>query len=188
VKSGTMGAGKTLDLLRVVYQYKQRDKEVMVLKPSISNRGEGNSVIKSRLDGTETNAHGISRIDNILILLDQRIKRSLEPDVIVVDESQFLTEEQAEQLFKIAHIRNIPVLTYGLKTTFQGKFFEGSKRLFELGDDFEEIIGLCMCGKRAKFNARVVNGKVVKEGSEIVVGDEMYQPLCPKHFIQGKLE
>lgn len=183
-----MGAGKTLDLLRVVYQYEQRDKRVMVLKPSISNRGEGNSVIKSRLDGTETNAHGLSNIDNILILLDQRVQRDLEPDVIVVDESQFLTKKQVDQLFKIAHIRDIPVLAYGLKTTFQGQFFEGSQRLFELGDDFEEIIGLCWCGKRAKFNARAVDGRIVKEGDEVVVGDEMYIPLCPQHFIQEKLE
>lgn len=183
-----MGAGKTLDLLRVVYQYKQRDKKVMVLKPSISNRGEGNSIIKSRLDGTETSAYGLSKVDNILILLDQRVQKNLTPDVVIVDESQFLTEKQVEQLFKIAHIRNIPVLTYGLKTTFQGKFFEGSKRLFELGDDFEEVIGLCWCGKRAKFNARTIDGSFVSEGEEIVVGDEIYQPLCPKHFLQEKIK
>lgn len=183
-----MGSGKTLDLLRVVYQYKKRNKRVMLLKPSISNRGEGNSVIKSRLDGTKASAHGLSSIDNIIILLDQRMQKDLKPDVVIIDESQFLTGKQVEQLHKIAHSRDIPVLAYGLKTTFQGKFFKGSKRLFEIGDDFQEIIGLCWCGKRAKFNARVVEGIVVKDGREILVGDEMYVPLCPEHYLRGKIE
>jgi len=188
VKHGTMGAGKTLDLLRVVYQYKRRDKKVWTLKLDISDRGEGVNKIQSRLEGSSTPAEPITKHDNILVLLDQRVKKDIETDVIIIDESQFLSGKQVEQLYRIAHLRGIPVLTYALKTTFKGEFFKGSKRLFELGDSFDEIIGLCWCGKRAKFNARVVNGKVVMDGEEVLVGDEMYIPLCPKHFLREQLK
>lgn len=188
VKYGTMGAGKTLDLLRVAHQYKERDKDVLLFKTSISDRGEGVTQIKSRLDGVGDTALPIADYESIEVLLDQRIKRGSKPDVIIVDESQFLTEKQVNQLHAIAHLRKIPVLAYTLKTTFQTKFFEGSKRLFEIGDDFEEIIGVCWCGKRARFNARVIDDKVIKEGEEVLIGDEVYKPLCPKHYLQGQVK
>ena len=188
VKYGTMGAGKTLDLLRVSYQYKEKNKTVMLAKTAMSDRGEGRTTIESRLDGVGETALDISEYDNINILLDQRIKRTGKPDVIIIDECQFLSSNQINQLHEIAHLRNVPVLAYTLKINFKGKFFEGSKRLFEIGDDFEEIIGLCWCGKRARFNARVVEDKVLKEGEEVLVGDEMYVPLCPKHFLKGKVK
>jgi len=158
------------------------------MKLSISDRGEGATKIKSRLESVSTNAQPISDYESIKVLLDQRIKNNQKPDVIVIDESQFLSTKQVEELHDIAHLRNIPVLAYTLKTTFKREFFEGSKRLFELGDDFEEIIGLCWCGKRAKFNARVQDGRIVEEGSDVLVGDTMYIALCPKHFSQGKIE
>ena len=80
------------------------------------------------------------------------------------------------------------MLCYGLKTDFQGKLFEGAKRLFELADVIEEIPTICWCGKKAHFNARVVDGKIVRDGEQIALGaNDLYVPLCRKHFMRGEV-
>ena len=101
---------------------------------------------------------------------------------------QFLNQIQIDELFIITKAVDIPVICYGLKTDFQSNLFEGSKRLIELADEIEEITTICWCGKKARFNARVIDGKVVKDGEQIQLGgNECYTSLCRKHYKLGQL-
>ncbi len=107
---------------------------------------------------------------------------------LVVDEAQFMTQEQVKLLARIVDEQNIPVIAYGLRTDFQGNLFEGSKWLLALADTIEEVKTICWCGKKAICNARVMNGKVVKEGEQILLGgNESYVSLCRRHWKEGNL-
>ena len=110
-------------------------------------------------------------------------------DAILVDEANFLSSEQVEWLAEICDQYDIPVLCYGLKTDFRGVLFEGSKRLMELADAIEELPIICWCGKKAHFNARVIDGKMVRDGAQIALGaNDMYVPLCRRHFMSGEIK
>ena len=109
-------------------------------------------------------------------------------DCIIVDEAQFLTKEQVEQLVHIVDDLGIPVICYGLRADFKGELFEGSHWLLTWADSIEEIKTVCWCGKKATCNARISNGRVVKEGEQIVLGgNESYVALCRKHWAEGRL-
>lgn len=109
--------------------------------------------------------------------------------MIIVDEVQFLSEGYIEILAYIVDRSQIPVICYGLKTDFTGHLFEGSMRLLELADVIEEIPTICWCGKKAHFNARVINGSIVKNGKQIMLGgNESYVSLCRKHYMNEQLE
>ena len=128
---------------------------------------------------------------DILIDKNKSIKKAISKfediDCILVDETQFLTTNQIEDLWKISKTMDIPVICYGLKVDFQSHLFEGSKRLLELADEIEELITICSCGKRAKFNARFVNDKFTLEGKEVVIDGSkdnvVYRPMCGKCFL-----
>lgn len=109
----------------------------------------------------------------------------------MVDEVQFMTKEQIKELWLIAKLKDIPVICYGLKTNFKGELFEGSKALIEVADELEELITICRCGKRAKFNARLLNGKYVKDGEEVAIDgiDDFlqYESFCGKCYIDNVL-
>ena len=107
-------------------------------------------------------------------------------DVILVDEVQFIKSEYIDKLAYIADEKNIPIICYGLRTDFTGHLFEGSKRLMELANKIEEIPTVCWCGKKAHFNARIHDGKIVKKGNIIELGgNDSYVSLCRKHFTEG---
>lgn len=170
---GAMNSGKTTLLLQVAHNYEERGFKVLVLKPIIDTKGEDEIV--SRI--------GISRKVDYLIEKDFLISNLNLENIacILVDESQFLTDTQVMDLWKITKEKNIPVICYGLKIMFNSKMFPGSKRLMELSDCLEEIITICKCGKRAKFNVRYVNDKLEKEGSEVVIDgtkNVRYESLC----------
>ena len=101
-----------------------------------------------------------------------------------------MTKEQIKELWKIAKLKNKPVITYGLKTDFRGELFEGTKAVLELADELEELATICKCGKKAKFNARLINGKYVHEGDVVAIDgiDAKYEPLCGKCFIENVLK
>ena len=104
---------------------------------------------------------------------------------VLVDEAQFLKEKQVKELSDIAVILDIPVVCFGLKTDFKGNLFEGSKALFEHANIYEELTTVCICGKKALYNARLVNGKYVKDGSQVAIDGEnkiTYISLCPAHY------
>lgn len=107
---------------------------------------------------------------------------------MIIDEAQFLTGRQVEQLKDVA-VEFIPVLCFGLKTDFRTYLFEGSKRLLELADSITEIKSICKCGRKAEVNARIQNGKIVREGEQIQIGgNESYQSLCYRCWKSGRLE
>ena len=178
---GAMNCGKSTLLMQVAHNYEENNKKVIVIKSEIDTKG-GN-YLESRL--------GAKRKVDILInekeSFQNYIKYFKKTDCILVDEAQFLTSKQVEELWKATKKYDIPVIRYGLKTDFQSHLFEGSKRLLELADVIEELITICSCGKRAKFNARYVDGKFALEGNEVVIDGScdnvVYRPLCGKCYL-----
>jgi thymidine kinase len=108
---------------------------------------------------------------------------------VIVDEAQFLSASQIDRLSDIVDDFDIPVLCYGLRTDFTSHLFEGSKRLMEIADVIEEVPTVCWCGRRAHYNTRIKDGKVVRTGEQIMLGgNETYVSLCRKHFKEGRIE
>ena len=179
---GAMNCGKTTALLQVAHNYEEKGMKILLIKPKVDKKGDNKIV--SRL--------GIDRKVDVLVDTDEKLKNILNLDninCVLVDEVQFMTKEQIKELWMIAKLKDIPVICYGLKTNFKGKFFEGSKAVMELADELDELITICKCGKRAKFNARVINGKYEKEGNEVAIDgiDAKYEPLCGKCYIENVL-
>lgn len=179
---GTMGCGKTTVLLQVVYNYKKNNLNCILVKPKIDKKGDNKIV--SRL--------GIEREVDILLEENTLLSDKLDfknVDSIVVDEAQFLSIDQVKDLWLISKLKDIPVICYGLKTTFKGEFFTGSKPLMELSDTLEELVTICSCGKKAKFNARKINGEYTLKGDEVAIDgiDATYDALCPECYINKVL-
>ena len=177
----TMNAGKSMDLIRTAYNYEEHGFRVLVLKPAIDTKAE--EYVSSRI--------GLER--KVDFLIDGSVYEILKghlDDVysILVDEAQFLTKSQVDELYMIAKVFDIPVIAYGLKVNFQGKLFEGSKRLTELGEELNEIPTICSCGEIARMVGRKVNGNYVASGEEIVIdgsNDKVeYIPLCGKCYFE----
>lgn len=180
---GAMNCGKTTALLQVAYNYEEKGKNIIILKPSIDKKGNKNIV--SRL--------GIERKVDYLILPDDSILKKVKLkniDCILVDEVQFMSKDQIKELWIIAKIHNIPVICYGLKSNFKAELFEGSKHIIALADELEELYTICSCGKKARFNARIINGKYVTEGDVVAIDgiDATYEPLCGKCYIEKILK
>lgn len=182
-KYGCMGSSKSAQALIAKFNYEERDMKVWLLKPSTDTR-DGKSTIRSRI-GLTSEATVIR--ENTNILDEYLIKTSTHVEfhdfnisVIIVDESQFLTEEQVDQLRVIASKYNTPVICYGLRTDFQTKLFPGSKRLLEIADSIEEIKTMCECGRKATVNARInSDGSIITEGEQVMLGaNNLYVPYC----------
>ena len=174
---GAMGSSKTANAVMVQYNYRERGCEVLMLKPKLENR-DGATIVRSRC-GLEAQCRFVEDLDSI----------SLDGiSCVIVDEAHFLTSAQVRRLVDIVDERDIPVICYGLRTDFRGELFEGSRELLCWADTIEEIKTICWCGKKAICNARVVNGRVVKEGDQILLGgSSQYVSLCRKHWANGDL-
>ncbi len=184
-KYGAMGGGKTLDCIRTFFNYTEKGLKPVVYKSAFDSRTK--NTIESRT-GDSLACGLINAGDNIVDVIKNNGKYDIsEISVIIIDESQFLSAKQIDDIKNIINLEHgIPVICYGLKNNFQSHLFEGSKRLLEIADDFEEIKSICWCGKLATQNARVVNGVVQLSGQEIEIGgNEMYVPLCYNHYIKG---
>ena len=170
---GAMGSSKTANALMVRYNYVEKGKKVILLKPKCEDR-DGAKIIKSRI-GLEEPCEFAEDF------LDQYSGEHY--DCIIVDEVQFLSESVIDSLSDLVDEHNITVICYGLRTDFQSHLFPGAKRLMELADDIEQIKTICWCGKRAHFNARLLNGEMVIEGEQVQLGgNESYTALCRKHY------
>lgn len=182
---GTMASAKTLRLLTTAYNFEENNIEFMVFKPSLHIR-DGKSIIKSRV-GLERECVGIEPDDNIYEAV-KKYNSILESadcklvEWILIDECQFLTEEQVNQLADIADEMGIRVMCFGLRTDFQSKLFSGSKRLFEIADVIEEVKSRCKCGRKTSINARFdKDDNLVLTGEQIMTSGEIpYKPLCRK--------
>lgn len=180
-----MNAGKSLELIKVAYNYRERGKNILILIPEVSER-EKKGMVVSRV-GLEIEATSIDDQTNILELFIEENKKA-QIDCVLLDEGQFLKKHQVQELTEIVDGFNTPVLVYGLKNDFRNELFEGSYYLLIYADKIEEIKTICWCGRKATMVARVSDGKFVKTGEQIVVGgNNMYVSLCRKHYNDGRL-
>ena len=181
----TMNAGKSIELIKVAYNYEERGKRVLVFTPSIDDRS-GVGIVSSRI-GIQRDALPISDDTNLLEVFMKENARDTVACVLV-DECQFLRKHHIQELVEIVDSCDVPVLAYGLKNDFRNELFEGSYYMLIYADKIEEIKTICWCGRKATMVARVVDGKFVKEGQQIVVGGlDMYVSLCRKHYNDGRL-
>ena len=174
---GAMGSSKTANAIMVQYNYHERGQNALMLKPRLDSR-DGSSIVGSRSGLTAPCAY-VEDLDKFDLSIY---------DCIIVDECQFLKKEQVQKLVDIVDTLNIPVICYGLRADFQGNLFEGSTWLMAWADTIEEIKTVCWCGRKATCNARVMNGHVVKDGEQILLGgNESYVALCRRHWASGEL-
>lgn len=182
---GTMSSAKSLLLLATAHNFEEKGIPHIIIKPSVDNRDKID-VVKSRA-GLEKNCIAVSDDLNLYnAVID--IKKSLDIKWIFVDECQFLTEKQIDELSDIVDYLDIDVMCYGLRTDFTSHFFPGSKRLMEIADDIEEIKSQCSCGKKTSINARINDkNQIISEGEQIFIGgDESYISLCRKCWKERK--
>ena len=174
---GAMGSSKTANAIMVQYNYHERGQNALMIKPCLDNR-DGARIVGSR-SGLSAPCIYMEEIDTVDLSAY---------NCIIVDEAQFLKKEQVQRLVDIVDGMNIPVICYGLRADFQGNLFEGSTWLMAWADTIEEIKTVCWCGRKATTNARVIDGKVAREGEQIVLGgNESYVALCRKHWASGEL-
>lgn len=178
-KYGTMGSSKTAQALITKFNYEERGMKTVLIKPSVDTR-DGKNICKSRI-GLSAEALTVNKSVNLFKLI-----RAMKVDVVIVDECQFLTEDQVDQLADVVMEMDVPVLCFGLRADFQTHLFPGSKRLFEIADSITEIKYICECGNKAVVNARLdENGRVVTEGSQVLIGgNDRYVAMCRKCWLK----
>ncbi|MGM9556838.1 MAG: thymidine kinase [Oscillospiraceae bacterium] len=177
-KYGAMGSSKTATALITKYNYEERGMRVWLIKPAADSR-DGEFTLRSRV-GLTAEAEAVGPDKDIRALYARREA----VDVIIVDECQFMTAAQIDELRELVDREDLPVLCFGLRTDFQTKLFPGSRRLFELADSITEIKTICDCGRKATVNARLSpEGYVVTEGSQVFLGgNDSYIAMCHKCY------
>ena len=186
---GTMGSAKTALLLTQAYNFEERGMSYVCLKPVIDTR-EKKNVIRSRI-GIERECTWIYPETDIYALTQQLFEKDmLVIDWLLVDEAQFLSATQIDQLSRIVDDFGSNVICYGLRTDFQSHLFEGSRRLFEIADTIDEIKSTCSCGRKTIINARIdANGDFVDEGAQVEIGgDDRYIAVCRKCWHNKRIE
>ena len=185
---GAMNSGKTTALLQVAHNYEERGQKVIIVKSAVDTKG--NEQVVSRL--------GVSRDADIVLNPEQDLRSLLHErypdnsdgshsiDCILIDEAQFLTPDQVDQALQIAVMDLIPVLAYGIRTDFQTLSFPGSKRLMEVAHALEEMNTICRCGRKAIFNARLKDGEIIREGSQVMIdgSDARYEARCARCYLE----
>lgn len=202
-KGGPMNSGKSIDMIRTAYNYREQGLEILVAKPGVDTK-EGRLISTRVRVGNQSlsmeSDFVIEPYDDIRgIVLPKMSARAIELfhtgriesidsfryDALLIDEAQFLEPEQVEQLRRIATFDDVSVITYGIEADFQRRLFPGSKRLLELADVREPLITMCHCGSQARYNARLVNGIFTFSGSQVAIdGAESvdYRPLCAEDY------
>ncbi|EKS4345040.1 hypothetical protein UT300006_39940 [Clostridium sp. CTA-6] len=185
-----MGVGKSEDLIREYNSYKLNKMNVLALKSRIDTReGIEECYISSR-NGNKIPAQWINLDDNILTKIMEYIDTEGNIKAIIIDECNFLSEEQINQISDIVDILNIDCYCYSLLTNFKGYLFEGSKRLIELADHdcIRFMVTRDSEGNIPNVNAKIINNKIVKDGNEIEIGDAQYKPITRKNWKQGTIK
>ena len=186
---GVMGSSKTAQLLMQRYNYQQLGLKVALIKPSVDTRA-GSNIVFSRV-GLQAQAELVLEphhsIREQLLWLAARNAHS-DFQYVFIDEAQFLSETQVQELADIAD--KLDIFCYGLKTDFRGQFFPGSAALLRLAENIQEISGgLCWCGRKATMNTRVdTKGQVIKEGAQVLIDNQRqirYIGLCYEHWRKG---
>ena len=181
-KYGAMGSSKSAQALITKYNYEENGMSVWLIKPSADTR-DGEDILRSRI-GLEARAEIMTPDRDIFARFAE--SQADKCDVVIVDECQFMTAQQIDQLRAIVNEYAVPVLCFGLRTDFQTKLFPGSMRLMELADVIEEIKTMCDCGAKATVNARICDGYIVTEGAQVVLGgNDSYIAMCHKCYVNG---
>lgn len=184
---GAMNSGKTTILIQTAYNYEERDQKVIIIKPLIDTKG--NDTIVSRIGVSRKVDFLTSKNDKIIDKIENIIESI---DCILVDEVQFMTKEQIDELFYITKLYNIPVIGFGLRTDFKTNSFEGSQRMLELSDELEEMPTICRCGKKARFNGRKLNNEFIYDGESVLIDGSNkkieYESLCGNCYIEKVLK
>ena len=182
----SMNAGKSTMLLQANHNYIERGMKPRIYTSYLDNRfGEGEIVsriglkAKSNIFTSKTDIY-----EDVLNIHTHSIV-----DCVLIDEAQFLTQNQVIQLGKVVDELDIPVLAFGIRTDFQGNLFEGSKYLLAWADNLKEIKTVCHCGRKATMVLRLnAKGEVVSDGTQIEIGgEEKYVSVCRKHFIEKNI-
>lgn len=185
---GAMGCGKTMQLLQVAFNYEERGHKVCVIKPKTDTKN--GTKLLTRIGPERETDFCFDRKTNLYEKISQKYK---DVHCVLVDESQFLTKEQADQLMLVTIKLDIPVMAYGLRLNFRREDggFEGATRLLQIAHDIEEIKTICECGKKATYNSRFLNGKFVADGPDVLIdgtSEIEYRALCPacyEKYLEG---
>ena len=182
-KYGAMGSSKTAQALITKYNYEENDMQVWLIKPSADTR-DGAQILRSRI-GLEAQVEVMTPDMNVYDRF--AATRNGSCHAVIVDECQFMTPDQIQQLRAIVDDFHVPVMCFGLRTDFRTKLFPGSMRLMELADKIQEIKTICDCGSKATVNARIDgNGHIITEGAQVVLGgNDSYIAMCHRCYIQG---
>ena len=182
-KYGAMGSSKTAQALITKYNYEENDMNVWLIKPSADTR-DGAQILRSRI-GLQAEVEVMVPGQNIYDAYAAAHNGNCH--AVIVDECQFMTEEQIDQLRAIVDDFNVPVMCFGLRTDFQTKLFPGSRRLMEVADTIQEIKTICDCSAKATVNARIdADGYSVTEGAQVVLGgNDSYSAMCHRCWIKG---
>ena len=183
-KYGTIGSGKSIDLMRTAYNYEENGYRVLVFKPRCDTKG--GEYLDSRI--------GLKRKVDLLIDDDTNIIEEVRGKYtgllkcILVDEAEFLSPKKIDELFILSKVIDVPVICYSLRTNFKMEGFPGSTRLLEIAENIEELKTLCKCGATARFAGRKVNGEYTLEGENILIDGECnnveYVPLCGECYLK----
>ena len=186
-KYSAMNGGKTLNILQTIYSYEENGFNVILIKSIKDTKGKDTIISRNGMNRQVD----ILLKDDESLLVEKNYKKYYTAKVILVDEVELLNSKQIKELWMISHLINIPVICYGLKSNFKGELFsDGVGQIFAVADYVEEIgsTSLCMCGKKAVFNARKVNDKFTDDGPIVVKEKEKsnceYVPLCPDCYLK----
>jgi thymidine kinase len=186
---GAMNSGKSTALLQAAYNYEERDQQVLLGKPHIDTKGD-NAII-SRLGVTRQVDFTVAPADDVYEVFARERARVLQEtglpvSCLLVDEAQFFTEAQVDDLLRIAIVEGVPVLAYGIRTDFQTVAFPGSRRLLEIAHSLEELKTICRCGRKAVFNARTIGDEFIFDGDQVAIDgvDVGYQSLCGTCYLE----
>lgn len=179
-RHGAMGSSKTANALMVVYNYYERGKNALLVKPQLDTRDEG--VVRSRM-GLEQKC---KYVEDLVQMTDEELRGY---DCVVVDEAQFCKKSDIEFFEHIVDDLSIPVICYGLRTDFRREPFEGSMWLLAWADVIEELKTVCWCGDGASCNTRFnEKGEIIREGAQVFLGaNDDYVALCRRHYKAGNL-
>ena len=186
---GAMNSGKSTALLQAAFNYEERGHQVLHAKPAVDTKGDRDIV--SRLGVVREVDFTIEPDSSVLDRFEQHRSRVIEEhgrDVscLLIDEAQFLTSDQVDDMLRIALMDGIPVLAYGIRTDFQTVAFPGSRRLLEISHSLEELKTICRCGRKAIFNARLIDGVFVFDGDQVAIDGEQvaYESLCGVCYLE----
>jgi len=187
---GAMNSGKSTALLQAAFNYEERGHNVLIAKPALDTKGDDQIV--SRLGLSRTVDFTVDATDDIYLRFQQHRSHALntgghDVSALLIDEAQFFTEAQVDDLLRIALLEDVPVLAYGIRTDFQTVAFPGSRRLLEVAHAIEELKTICRCGRKAIFNARVIGGEFVFDGAQVAIDEDGGRPGSPRVGDAGAL-